>query len=134
MYDGLPSQTMYPNLTSVFSFSGIAIPHWYPRCKNKSVDDGAASMFYSKNNQRCYINYIIYWLWSFNNEYDAMRNKMTMVYGFTCLLCTPRLSPRSIMYSVFGVAGFGVIVKWMWWNVNRDYLLYLQSIIIIVWS
>jgi len=29
------------------------------------------------------------------------------------------------MYSVFGVAGFGVLVKWMWWNVNRDYLLYI---------
>jgi len=69
--------------------------------------------------------YLATWLWSFNNEYDAMRNKMTMVYGFTCLLWTPRLSPRSIMYSVFGVAGFGVIVKWMWWNVNRDYLLYI---------
>ena len=31
-------QLMYPNLTSVFSFSGIAIPHWYPRCKNKMCD------------------------------------------------------------------------------------------------
>ena len=29
------------------------------------------------------------------------------------------------MYSVFGVAGIGVIVKCMWWNVNRDYLLYI---------
>ena len=62
---------------------------------------------------------------SFNNEYNTMRNKMTMIYWFTCLLWTPRLSPRSIMYSVFGVAGFGVLVKWMWWNVNRDYLWYI---------
>jgi len=28
-------QLMYPNLTLVFSFSGITIPYWYPRCKNK---------------------------------------------------------------------------------------------------
>ena len=69
--------------------------------------------------------YLETWLWSFNNEYNTMRNKMTMIYGFTCLLWTPRLSPRSIIYSVFGVAGLGMIVKWMWWNVNRDYLWYI---------
>ena len=28
--------------------------------------------------------YLATWLWSFNNEYDAMRNKTTMIYGFTC--------------------------------------------------
>jgi len=30
---------IYPNLTLVFSFSGIDIPHWYPRCKNKMRTD-----------------------------------------------------------------------------------------------
>ena len=60
---------------------------------------------------------------AFKREDYLLYYTMAMVYGFTCLLWTPRLSPRSIMYSVFGVAGFGVI--WMWWNVNRDYLLYI---------
>ena len=46
-----------------------------------------------------------------------MRNKTTMIHGFTCFY--GHLVYHQEVYSVFGVAGLGMIVKWMWWNVNR---------------
>lgn len=66
--------------------------------------------------------YLAKWLWCFDREYGSLRNIMTMVYGFVCLLWTPRLSPRSISYSIFAVGLYGFFLKWMWWSVNRDYL------------
>jgi len=45
-----------------------------------------------------------------------------MIYGFICLLWTPRFTPRSILYSLSVVGVFGFLVKLMWWSVNQDYL------------
>ena len=45
-----------------------------------------------------------------------------MLYGFTCLLWTPRFTPRSVVYTFFAIGIYGFVVKWMWWSVNRSYL------------
>lgn len=66
--------------------------------------------------------YLARWLWNFNREFGSLRNVMTMLYGFVCLIWTPRLRPRSVSYSIFAVGIYGFLVKILWWNVNRDYL------------
>mmetsp|Transcript_8375 Transcript_8375/g.14674 ORF Transcript_8375/g.14674 Transcript_8375/m.14674 type:complete len:125 (-) Transcript_8375:138-512(-) len=66
--------------------------------------------------------YLAKWLWCFDREYGSLRNIMTMVYGFVCLLWTPRFTPRSMVSTFFVIGMYGFVVKWMWWNVNRDYL------------
>ena len=70
----------------------------------------------------CTYAYLARWLWSFERDFGNYRNIMTMVYGFICLIWTPRVTPRSIAYSIFAVGFYGIVIKWLWWSVNRDYL------------
>jgi len=56
-------QLIYPNLTLVFSFSGIAIPHWYPRCKNK-MRTHRQLMFGKRRQLRCVWLPLLMSLWS----------------------------------------------------------------------
>lgn len=70
----------------------------------------------------CTYAYLARWLWSFERDFGNYRNIMTMVYGFICLIWTPRVTPRSIAYSIFAVGLYGIVIKWLWWSVNRDYL------------
>lgn len=67
--------------------------------------------------------YLAMWLWQWNREYISnVRNNMTMSYGLLCLVWSPRLSPRSIFYSVFVIGVYGWMIQWMWRSVNRDWL------------
>jgi hypothetical protein len=54
---------------------------------------------------------------------------MTMVYGFICLVWSPRITPRSIAYSIFAVGVYGIVIKWLWWSVNRDYVGFICKIL-----
>lgn len=75
------------------------------------------------------------WLWQWNREYISnVRNNMTMGYGILCLVWSPRLSPRSIVYSVFVIGLYGMMIKWMWWSVNRDWLWVFCRIMSIVFG
>ena len=67
--------------------------------------------------------YLAIWLWQWNREYiSSVRNNMTMSYGHLCLAWSPRLSPRSVIYSIFVIGIYGWIIQWMWSSVNRDWL------------
>jgi len=67
--------------------------------------------------------YLAMWLWQWNKEYiNNVRNNMTVGYGLLCLVWSPRLSPRSVFYSVFVIGLYGWMIKGMWWSVNRDWL------------
>ena len=70
----------------------------------------------------CTYAYLARWLWSFDRQFGSYRNMMTMVYGFICLIWTPRVTPRSIAFSIFAVGCYGIVIKWLWWSVNQDYL------------
>lgn len=67
--------------------------------------------------------YLAMWLWQWNRQYISnVRNNMTMTSGLLCLVWSPRLSPRSIFYSIFVIGIYGWMMQWMWWSVNRDWL------------
>ena len=67
--------------------------------------------------------YLAIWLWQWNREYISnVRNNMTMSYGLLCLAWSPRLSPRSVIYSIFVIGIYGYMIQWMWRSVNRDWL------------
>ena len=70
----------------------------------------------------CTYAYLARLMWSFERDFGNYRNIMTIVYGFICLIWTPRITLRSIAYSIFAVGFYGIVIKWLWWNVNRDYL------------
>jgi hypothetical protein len=74
-------------------------------------------------------SYLARWLWSFDREFGNYRNTMTMVYGFICLVWSPRITPRSIAYSIFAVGVYGIVIKWLWWSVNRDYVGFICKIL-----
>ena len=91
----------------------------------------------------CTYAYLARWLWSFDRQFGNYRNMMTMVYGFICLIWTPRVTPRSIAFSIFAVGCYGIVIKWLWWSVNQDYLgfickslslLFGLKIIYIIWG
>jgi hypothetical protein len=75
----------------------------------------------------CTYAYLARWLWSFDRQFGNYRNMMTMVYGFICLIWTPRVTLRSIAYSIFAVGFYGTVIKWLWWSVNQDYLVFISK-------
>ena len=79
--------------------------------------------------------YLAIWLWQWNREYiSSVRNNMTMGYGLLCLVWSPRLSPRSLFYSVFVIGIYGWLIKWMWLSMNRDWIWIICRILSIVFG
>ena len=58
---------------------------------------------------------------------------MTMIYGFLCLLWSPRFTSRSIVYSVVVIGCYGWFVKTTW-SLNRDFVAMICKVLSLVFA